>query len=218
MHAMQYEITLPADYDMGIIRKRVADRGHLLDDHPGLGLKAYLVRERGQDGSPVNAYAPFYLWRTAEGMNGFLWGPGFRGLSADFGRPVVRHWLGAGLVHGPAATTGAAPTPGGATVPVTNATPPTSATLHTVRLPESADPAEAVRQAVADVADPARYGGPAGWSALHTAAVAVDPSRWELVRFTLRHGPAPDDAPGIHYQVLHLSRPELDRLPSGRHW
>ena len=24
MHAMQYEITLPADYDMGIIRDRVA--------------------------------------------------------------------------------------------------------------------------------------------------------------------------------------------------
>ena len=26
MHAMQYEITLPADYDMGIIRERVATR------------------------------------------------------------------------------------------------------------------------------------------------------------------------------------------------
>ena len=35
MHAMQYEITLPADYDMEIIRKRVATKGHLLDDFPG---------------------------------------------------------------------------------------------------------------------------------------------------------------------------------------
>ncbi|MEV4568163.1 DUF4865 family protein [Nonomuraea sp. NPDC049419] len=54
MYAKQYEITLPADYDMTIIRKRVADRGHLLADRAGLGLKAYLVRERGIGGSPVN--------------------------------------------------------------------------------------------------------------------------------------------------------------------
>lgn len=49
MHAMQYEITLPADYDMDVIRHRVATRGHLLDDFPGLGIKAYLMRERGED-------------------------------------------------------------------------------------------------------------------------------------------------------------------------
>ncbi|MFJ8471550.1 DUF4865 family protein [Kitasatospora sp. NPDC094011] len=194
MHAMQYEITLPADYDMGVIRKRVADKGHLLDAHPGLGLKAYLVRERGQDGSPVNQYAPFYLWRTAEGMNGFLWGPGFRGLSADFGRPVVHHWLGAGL------------TEGGRTEA------PTTATRTTVRLPEAADPAEAVERALAEL--PAQHAHPA----LHTAAVAVDPSRWELLSFALWHGPAPEDVPGTRYRVLHLSRPELDRLPAGRHW
>ncbi|MEV7184863.1 DUF4865 family protein [Kitasatospora sp. NPDC093102] len=200
MHAMQYEITLPADYDMGVIRKRVADKGHLLDAYPGLGLKAYLVRERGRQGSPVNQYAPLYLWRTAEGMNGFLWGPGFRGLSADFGRPAVRHWLGAGLAHGaPAASAPAGETAG----------PPTTATRETVRLPEAADPAEAVERALADL--PAH-------PALHTAAVAVDPSRWELLRFALWHGPAPEDAPGVRYEVLHLSRPELDRLPAGRHW
>ncbi|MER7583127.1 DUF4865 family protein [Kitasatospora sp. NPDC097691] len=195
MHAMQYEITLPADYDMGIIRKRVADKGHLLDTYPGLGLKAYLVRERGRQGSPVNQYAPLYLWRTAEGMNSFLWGPGFRGLSVDFGRPVVHHWLGAGLVHGGADDAGEAA--------------PTTATRDTVRLPEAADPAEAVERALAELPT---------HPALHTAAVAVDPSRWELLRLALWRGPAPQDAPGIRYQVLHLSRPELDRLPTGRHW
>jgi Domain of unknown function (DUF4865) len=191
VHAMQYEITLPADYDMGVIRKRVADRGHLLDDHPGLGLKAYLIRERGQDGSPVNQYAPFYLWHTAEGMNAFLWGPGFRGLSTDFGRPAVHHWLGAGLSRGSG--------PGA----------PTTATRATTSLPEDADPAEAVERALAEL--PAH-------PSLHTAAVAVDPSRWELLRFALWHGPAPEDAPGTRYRVLHLSHPELDRLPTGRHW
>ncbi|GAB7187851.1 DUF4865 family protein [Kitasatospora sp. Ki12] len=205
MHAMQYEITLPADYDMGIIRKRVADKGHLLDAHPGLGLKAYLVRERGHQGSPVNQYAPFYLWRTAEGMNSFLWGPGFRGLSADFGRPAVHHWLGAGLARGSAAE--AAETRAGTAGTAEAA--PTTATRDTVRLPEGVDPAEAVERALAEL--PAH-------PALHTAAVAVDPSRWELLTLALWHGPAPEDVPGARYQVLHLSRPELDRLPAGRHW
>ncbi|MGW7447030.1 DUF4865 family protein [Kitasatospora sp. NPDC054795] len=216
MHAMQYEITLPADYDMGVIRKRVADKGHLLDAHPGLGLKAYLVRERGRQGSPVNQYAPFYLWHTVEGMNGFLWGPGFRGLSADFGRPAVRHWLGAGLTHGASGTSAATASASASTSASETASsteeaagPPTTATRETVRLPESADPAEAVERALADLPT---------HPALHTAAVAVDPSRWELLRFALWHGPAPEDEPGVRYQVLHLSRPELDRLPAGRHW
>lgn len=35
MHATQYELTLPADYDMGIVRARVSRVGHLLDDWEG---------------------------------------------------------------------------------------------------------------------------------------------------------------------------------------
>jgi hypothetical protein len=51
---MQYEITLPVGYDMDIIRHRVATKGHLTNDVPGLGLKACLIRERGTDGPPVD--------------------------------------------------------------------------------------------------------------------------------------------------------------------
>ncbi len=72
MQAMQYEITLPADYDMAIIRDRVARKGALTDDFDGLGLKVYGIRELGVDGSPVNQYAPFYLWASLDGMNRFL--------------------------------------------------------------------------------------------------------------------------------------------------
>ena len=101
MHAMHYEISLPADYDMAIIRERVASKGPLLDDWQGLGLKAYLVRERAE-GAPVNQYAPFYLWNTVAGMNAFLWGEGFRGLCESFGRPVVQQWTGLAFLRGPA--------------------------------------------------------------------------------------------------------------------
>lgn len=182
---MQYEITLPADYDMQIIRRRVATKGHLLDKLPGLGLKAYLIRERGQEGSPVNQYAPFYLWRTAEAMAGFLQGPGFAGLSADFGRPPVRHWAGTALRPGPA-----------------RELPPRTATRHIERLAEGADPAEAAARLLADL--------PAG-PGLHSVAVALDPYRWELLRFALWERDAPADEQ-TRYQVLHLSAPEFATL------
>lgn len=95
MLAMQYSFTLPADYDMRIIRRRIADKGHLLDDFPGLAFKAYLYALRDDDALPGadNQYAPFYLWRHVEGMNAFLGDAGFAGLCRDFGRPPVRTWV-----------------------------------------------------------------------------------------------------------------------------
>nr|WP_240746604.1 DUF4865 family protein [Cryptosporangium phraense] len=92
---MQYEIPLPADYDMDIIRRRVATRGASTDDFPGLGIKAYLIRG--------TVYAPFYLWNDAAGMNRFLWGGGgFENIVRDFWRPPVRHWIGLAFRRGPA--------------------------------------------------------------------------------------------------------------------
>lgn len=93
MIAMQYRIPLPADYDMRIIQRRIAERGHLTDRFPGLAFKAYLhaSRDDARPGSQ-NLYAPFYLWRTNEGMNAFLGGDGFAGVVASFGKPLVETW------------------------------------------------------------------------------------------------------------------------------
>lgn len=95
MIAMQYSITLPADYDMTTIRRRIAEKGHLLDGFPGLAFKAWLHASRDDSELPGrdNLYAPFYLWRDCEGMNAFLGGPGFATLARDFGRPAVRTWV-----------------------------------------------------------------------------------------------------------------------------
>ncbi|HEU4670099.1 MAG TPA: DUF4865 family protein [Dyella sp.] len=94
MPAMQYEITLPADYDMAVIRRRIAEKGHLLDGFPGLGFKALLYASGDDTVLPggTNRYAPFYLWRDGEGMNAFLGGAGFAALARDFGRPAVQTW------------------------------------------------------------------------------------------------------------------------------
>lgn len=91
MIAMQYSFTLPADYDMAIIRERIAEKGHLLDHFDGLHLKAYLHATRGED-STENLYAPFYLWRDSEAMQRFLGGSGFKALVQAFGWPSIRCW------------------------------------------------------------------------------------------------------------------------------
>ncbi|MFF8839268.1 DUF4865 family protein [Streptomyces sp. NPDC015130] len=192
MHAMQYEITLPADYDMGIVRERVATRGHLLDAFPGLGLKAYLIRER-EAGSPVNQYAPFYLWATPEGMNSFLWGPGFQGIVQDFGRPVVQHWTGLAYEEGPAA-----------------ASAPLAATRRRTPLGETVPPGEAVAEAVARHAREARRDG------VVASALAVDPRHWELLAFTLWAGAEAPADEGERFRVLHLSAPGRGVLGAGR--
>ena len=195
MHAMNYRITLPSDYDMKIIRRRVATKGHLLDDYPGLGYKAYLIRERGVAGSPVNQYAPFYLWNTPQGMNSFLWGPGFQGLVNDFGRPVVEHWTGLGFARGPAL-----------------AAVPQTAIRRARPMPPGEEPAAQIERAVAELPELAARPG------VHSAAVAVDPRQWELVHFTLHEGEPAPAAGEERYEVLHLSRPGLDSIETGRQW
>ncbi|MGW1895443.1 DUF4865 family protein [Streptomyces sp. NPDC002004] len=194
MHAMQYQLTLPADYDMDIVRRRVARVGHLLDDWEGLGFKAYLMRERGVDGSPVNQYGPFYLWNTVEGMNSFLWGGAFQGLVDDFGRPEVQHWTGLSYVEGSADSPSVR-----------------TAVRHRQQVPQGVPLSEVMEEAVRDAGRLAAQGGAV------CAAAVVDPRHWELVHFSLWDHDAPE-APGEVFRVLHLSAPERDLLPGGRQW
>jgi hypothetical protein len=194
MHAMQYGLTLPRDYDMGVIRDRVARVGHLLDDWDGLGLKVYLLRERGVHGSPVNQYAPFYLWNTVEGMNRFLWGGAFQRLVDDFGRPEVVRWTGLAYEEG-----------GGA------GSPAAVAVRRRQRIAEGGELSAVMEEAVDETR---RLAGEDG---AVLAAAAVDPYRWELVHFSLWEHEAPK-AEGDVFQVLHVSAPGRDALPRGRQW
>jgi Domain of unknown function (DUF4865) len=188
MQAMQYEITLPADYDMAIIRRRVATKGAMTDDFGGLGLKAYGIRERGVDGSPVNQYAPFYLWDSLDGMNRFLWGGAFDGLSRDFGRPAVRQWTGLAFERGSASQAA-----------------PGVATRRIEPIAPDADATAVIDAAVDETRERARVDG------VHSTALAVDTRAWELVHFTLWAEAAPEAA-GTTYEVLHLSSPHFEDL------
>lgn len=190
VYAMQYEIGLPADYDMGIIRRRVETLGSKTDDFDGLGLKAYLVQDQA-NGAMVNQYAPFYLWNEPAGMGRFLWGGGFfSGICQSFGRPLVRHWTGVDARAGEAVDQ-----------------PALAATKHTQLIAPDVDPTGPVAEAVELLERTAAMPG------VHSSAIAVDPSRWELVHFTLWSG-EPGIVPGTRYQVLHLSTPGTKDLLS----
>jgi hypothetical protein len=191
MIAMQYQITLPTTYDMGIIRTRVARFGHLLDDYPGLGQKAFLIREKGVDGSPVNQYAPFYLWADASAAASFLWaGGGFGGIVRDFGRPVVQTWIGGTYHRGPE-----------------HAGAPAYAVKTTESIADDLDPVDAAARTGRQLAARADEVG------LHSVAYAIDPRTWQLVTLSL-HAGRPETDVGEIYQVLHLAAPDSQHLPA----
>ena len=189
MIAMQYSFTLPADYDMDIIRRRIAERGHFTDDFPLLGFKAYLYADRGDSRSRDNLYAPFYLWEDNEGMNAFLGAPGFAALVASFGRPAISVWS---VWHAQR------PNDAGAA---------RYATREIVAIPPEAS-LEAWREAETvwlkqDIAMRDAVGG----------VVAFEPSTWTLVSFRLwAHQPRTLDTERAQcYAVGHVSVPTNGR-------
>ncbi|SES43392.1 protein of unknown function [Pedococcus cremeus] len=189
MIAAHYEIALPTDYDMTVIHRRIAERGSALDHRAGLGLKAYLVRDVA-DGSPSNAYAPFYLWTDPRALAAFHWeGQGFGGIVRDFGRPAVRTWVGGRFRRGPAFED-----------------TPLHATTLLVPFAPGTDPADEVPsldQRAAALSEQA---------ATHSVAWAVDPSRWEAVILRLATTPPSGGDAGTAYRVGHLSAPEMSTL------
>ncbi|WP_194898426.1 DUF4865 family protein [Catenulispora pinisilvae] len=196
MYAMQYEISLPADYDMGILRERVEKAKPLLDDREGVGFKAYAIREAAK-GSPVNQYAPFYFWSDTGAMSSFLFADnGFERIIRSFGRVPVRQWTGVAHYAGPARAAEALPR---AASRRTRPVPVFDDTLG-AWLAETA--AEAERTARRDGA--------------HTVGLAIDPTRWELVEFALWADAVPGDVEATErYEVLHVSKPSIGDLPVG---
>ncbi|MHB1057041.1 MAG: DUF4865 family protein [Rhodanobacter sp.] len=190
MIAMQYSFSLPADYDMGIIRRRIAGKGHLLDGFPGLAFKAYLHAERDEatGNSHENLYAPFYLWHDTDGMNAFLGGAGFAALTRSFGWPSVRTW----------------------SVWQAEQAEDLAIATHAIREviglpPHSA--LDACRDAEALIASAAMADGALA------AVSAFEPTTWTLLRFQLRAEPQvePVRAGRQLYRVGHVSQPGRTR-------
>ncbi|WOS41316.1 DUF4865 family protein [Xanthomonas rydalmerensis] len=177
MIAMQYSIALPADYDMAIIRRRIADKGPLLDTLPGLQFKAYLVADRTDPLLPgrQNLYAPFYLWRDAAAMHAFLAGPAFAALCDAFGRPAVQTWM-VGTAWSSAALRTA---------------------RYATRVLQAASPALGNDPADAHAPDERVLATVSGY----------EPQGWTLLHFRLWRELPPADDEAQRYAVHHLSAP-----------
>ncbi|MES2069236.1 MAG: DUF4865 family protein [Pseudomonadota bacterium] len=190
MIAMQYSYPLPADYDMDIIRQRIASKGHLLDHFPKLIFKAYLCASKTADiaGSRENLYAPFYLWDGNEGMNNFLAGEAFAGLVQAFGWPSVKTWSvwQASLTADMAAARYAK-----------------YATREIVAIPAHAALGALRERETAEAQAAVASGGALA------AVTAYEPTTWTLVRFRLwRDAGDSVQGEGIQgYEVHHMSLP-----------
>lgn len=175
----QYTFNLPADYPMRTIRERIATRGPQFDRLPGLGWKAFLLRENGVAGATDHQYAPLYLWPSPEAAAAFLAGPQFAGVAVAFGRPrvstplVLRHQLDA------------------------PSHPPRWCTCEHQALARLTD--MPVHLSAFDArASVSR----------HSAWLALDPSRWMLSCFQLWWGEQPPRVShAALYEVAHFSRP-----------
>ncbi|RCW23326.1 uncharacterized protein DUF4865 [Ciceribacter lividus] len=184
MIAMQYSFTLPADYDMEIIDRRIREKGPLLDGFPRLRFKAYLSAKKQDVGfaSTENLYAPFYLWDEPEGIDSFLGSPGFAALTRDFGWPSIKTWqVWQALL---AADLSAA----------------RYATRNIKAIPPYSNLAEQREMAVANARSSLKAGALA-------AIAAFDPTTWQELQFCLWRAVPVATATVQLYVVGHISQP-----------
>jgi Domain of unknown function (DUF4865) len=193
MFIKQYRITLPADYDMTVIRNRVATKGASFDTFPGLGLKCFMIREKGKAGADCNQYAPVYLWPQADAMWTFLAGPAFAAIKDAFGVPPVETWVGLAYAR---------------STQLSDPSSISSVTREEHWLDPAADLASRRRQEV-DAAAAAVDSTPG----LLARAVGVDPRSWHLVIFDYWAQSQAELPAQFHsYEVLHVSAPALAEL------
>lgn len=187
MLAMQYSIQLPDNYDLDLIRQRVARRSKLFEELPGLSHKAYLLDETDK------VYAPFYIWGDVEEAQNFLFDDLFHGVIRDFSRPRVRTWFTLAKGYGNRLLT------------------PTYAVKET----DIIAPEEKLEDAINT--EKAEHTKLLSNPALYFRCIAFDSDRWEVVRYSLWADaksavrPAADNVDT--YAILHVSDLGLPQLP-----
>ncbi|MGA5164348.1 DUF4865 family protein [Streptomyces pseudogriseolus] len=184
MLTAHYSIPLPADYDMDIVVRRVADRAALWDARTGLLFKAFCITEAGGPGPAHNSYAPFYVWAAPQEFARFLTGAEYAGLCAAFGPVPVR------------------------TGTILQCTVGTGPTGHLVSETEPLGPVTDLRERARAEAE--RHRAVLADPAVHSHVVDLDSATMTLTRRTLlREGSeAPRAKSGEQVlRVLHLSQP-----------
>jgi len=187
MIIVHYGHRLPANYDIGLIRKRAAERGHLFDAIPELYFKAFLLRERGRFGAIASEYSSLYLWRKSEGFRNFLVEGRYKSVSDSFGRAAIetRFALDARRGSGREAR---------------------FAYKQEQDIPLDADLTSVFGAEIERTGALAREPGTVA------AAVGVDAQNWRITRVLLSEHQLDGSKAGVAYQVLYLARPLLETL------
>lgn len=188
MIAMHYGFRLADDFDMAAIRGRVAEKGPLFDRLPGLAWKVFLCQDRSH-GATRNEYGAFYVWQSVDAAHDFLTGPMFDAVIDSFGRPDVRLWVPIALDLGTPSETGA------------------FASRRIDPLARQTYPSRTAFEDRANLqADQEREGFIAN-------VAGLDPSRWEVVRFSLwdKAGLFPQGGTTEIFEVLHVSAPHAQK-------
>ncbi|WP_024506626.1 DUF4865 family protein [Bradyrhizobium sp. ARR65] len=187
MIIVHYGHRLPANYDIALIRKRAAERGHLFDAVPELHFKAFLLRERGQFGAIASEYSSLYLWRQGQGFRNFLVEGRYKSVTDSFGRAAIetRVALDARKGSGRAAR---------------------FLYKQEQDIPLDADLTSAF------AAEIERNHAVAQEPGTVAAAVGVDVQNWKFTRVLLSEHAPNGDKGGVAYQVLYLAKPLLETL------
>lgn len=186
MIANHYVFTLPADYDMNIIRKRVADKGAAFDSLDELILKAFLISEKGVNGNGENAYAPFYVWQTEKGLLDFLCSDKFKTVTQAFGWASVKTWMVLDYSFG------------------NRALEPKYATQKIVQISSHTNMQRLLMEEMEFHQKALQLPG------VHSRVISLNPTVWEIMRFTLWNAPPEvrESEKMNRYEILHISAPQ----------
>ncbi|OWT80186.1 MULTISPECIES: DUF4865 family protein [unclassified Achromobacter] len=183
-----YTHRLPADYDLGIIRRRAAERGTLWDATPRLYFKGFLLREAGQLGAISHSYSSLYLWQDDQGLRDFLLENRYKTVTDSFGRANIDTRI------------------------VLDARRGTGQQARYVQKEEVDIPLDQDLGA-AYALEVARNRAVAAENGVIAATVGVDTAAWRITRVVVREANERAAKDAVTYEVLHLARPLLDQLP-----
>ena len=188
MIIVHYGHRLPVDHDLGALRRWVKERGAVWDAVPDLYFKAFLVREAGRFGATANNFSSLHLWPQDKSFRDWLVRGGYKVITDIYGRAEIDTFSALDAFRGEAGE---------------------ARFLYRddIAIPLDADLTDAFVREMELARERATQPD------VVSAVVGLDPSNWRFVRVLLSEAEPHANAPGVAYQIAHLSRPLLDALP-----
>lgn len=189
MLIVHYSTRLPLDHDVAALRRWIAERGVVWDAAPELHFKAFLLREAGRFGAIANDFSSLYLWPQEKPFRDWLVRGGYRVITDRYGRADIDAVVALDAFRG-------------------SASQPRFLFKEEVAIGLDRDLTSAFASEIELARD--RSAEPD----VACAIVGLDPRNWRFVRVALSEAEPGANARGVVYEVVHLSRPLFDALPS----